>query len=194
MPSALLIRVLRYLRTRKTATAAQPTSKTATDGMASARATCPTPWSAKTTPAAMPAPATDAPTARSREIQGGIAPGSGRTGQSSTILRNRGTHLAAVLRDARAHSGNMLAAHIRHFLNSGCHGALALPGKRPRASARSALFMIVVKTRAYTAHFYREKNSFRDHGGGGETVWGAGADLGDMRARSAAAVAFAASA
>jgi hypothetical protein len=54
--------------------------------------------------------------------------------------------------------------------------------------------MIVVKTRAYTAHFYREKNSFRDHGGGGETVWGAGADVGDMRARSAAAVAFAASA
>jgi hypothetical protein len=76
------------------------------------------------------------------------------------------------LRDARAHSWNMLAAHIRHFLNSGCSGALALPGKRPRPSARSALFMIAVKTRAYGPHFYHEKNSFHDHGGGGETVWG----------------------
>jgi hypothetical protein len=54
--------------------------------------------------------------------------------------------------------------------------------------------MIVVKTRAYRPHFYREKNNFRDHGGGSETVWGASADLGDMRARSAGAVAFAASA
>jgi hypothetical protein len=70
-----------------------------------------------------------------------------------------------------AHSGNMLAAHIRHFLNSGRPGVPALPEKRPRPSARSALFMITVKTHAYGPHFYHEKNSFRDHGGGGETVW-----------------------
>jgi hypothetical protein len=88
----------------------------------------------------------------------------------------------------------MLAAHIRYFLDSGCPGALALPGKRPRPSATSALFMIAVKTHAYGPHFYLEKNSFRDHAGGGETVWEAGADLGDMRAGSAGAVAFAASA
>ena len=54
--------------------------------------------------------------------------------------------------------------------------------------------MITVKARAYGPHFYHEKNSFRDHGGGGETVGGAGANLGDMRTRSAGAAAFAASA
>jgi hypothetical protein len=68
-----------------------------------------------------------------------------------------GAHVAAVRRDARAHSGNMPAAHIRHFMNSGCPDALALPGKSPRPSARSALFMITVKTHAYRPHFYREK-------------------------------------
>jgi hypothetical protein len=47
----------------------------------------------------------------------------------------------------------MLAAHIRHFPNSGRLGALALPGKRPRPSARPPLFMITVKTRAYRACF-----------------------------------------
>jgi hypothetical protein len=54
--------------------------------------------------------------------------------------------------------------------------------------------MIAVKTHAYGPHFFRETNNFRDHGGGGETVWEACADLGDMRARSAGAMAFAASA
>ena len=38
-------------------------------------------------------------------------------------------------------------------------------------AARSALFMITVKARAYRPHFYHEKNSFRDHGDGGEMVW-----------------------